>query len=41
MLRCKDTGLVKIGITNNLKKRMSSIGGSLEHIFSVTVDNPR
>lgn len=41
ILRCQDTGLVKIGITNNLKKRMSSIGGSLEHIFSVTVDNPR
>ncbi len=41
ILRCKDTGLVKIGITNNLKKRMSSIGGNLEYIFSITVDNPR
>ena len=41
ILKCLDTGLIKIGITNNLKQRISSIGGNLEHIFNITVDNPR
>lgn len=41
LLRCLDTGLVKIGITNNLKQRMSSIGGKLEYLHHITIDSPR
>lgn len=41
ILKCLDTGLIKIGITNNLNKRISSIGGTLEYIHHVTIDNPR
>lgn len=41
ILRCLSTGLVKIGITNNLKQRISSIGGSLEYLYHITVENPR
>lgn len=41
VLKCTNTGLHKIGITNNLGKRMSSIGGNLEHIYHITTENPR
>lgn len=41
VLKCLDTGLIKIGITNNLKQRISSIGGNLEYLHHVIVDNPR
>lgn len=41
ILKCLDTGLIKIGITNNLTKRISTIGGSLEYVYHVTIENPR
>ena len=41
LLKCLDTGLIKIGITNNLRQRISSIGGSLEYLYHITVENPR
>ena len=41
VLKCLYTGLIKIGITNNLNKRISSIGGNLEYLYHVIVDNPR
>lgn len=41
ILKCLDTGLVKIGITNNLDKRISTIGGNLEYIHHITLENPR
>lgn len=41
ILKCLDTSLVKIGITNNLTKRISNIGGSLEYLHHAVVDNPR
>lgn len=41
LLRCLTTGLYKIGITNNLRQRLQSIGGNLEHIHHVNVENPR
>lgn len=41
VLKCLDTGLVKIGITNNLNKRISTIGGNLEHVHHVTLESPR
>lgn len=40
-LKCLNTGLIKIGITNNLSNRISGIGGNLEHKYHITVDNPR
>lgn len=41
LLRCNITNLVKIGITSNLEKRICSLGGSLQSIYSAKVDNPR
>lgn len=41
LLKCLDTGNVKIGITNSLEKRMTTIGGSLQYIHHITIDNPR
>lgn len=41
ILHCTDTNLIKIGITNNLKQRMSSIGGNMEYVFHINMDNPR
>lgn len=41
ILRCLDTGLIKIGITNNLKQRISSIGGTLQPIYHTNCSNPR
>ena len=41
ILRCLTTGLIKIGITNNLKQRISSIGGTLQYVSHVIVENPR
>lgn len=41
ILKCLDTGLVKIGITNSLDKRISTIGGNLEYLHHTTLDNPR
>lgn len=40
LLRCLYTGLIKIGITSNLKNRVQSIGGHLEVIQYFNVDNP-
>lgn len=41
ILRCLNTGYVKIGITNNLDRRIQSIGGTLEYIYSKEFLNPR
>lgn len=41
VLKCLDTGLIKIGITNNLSKRITTIVGSLEYVHHVTIENPR
>lgn len=41
VLRCNNTGLYKVGITNNLGKRISSIGGSTKHIAHIKCENPR
>ena len=41
LLKCLDTGLVKIGITNSLDKRISTIGGHLEYLHHITLENPR
>lgn len=41
LLRCVNTGLIKIGITSNLKQRVVSIGGNMEVIHSYTLTNPR
>lgn len=41
ILKCLDTGLVKIGITNSLDKRISTIGGNLGYIHHFTMENPR
>lgn len=41
ILKCLDTGLIKIGITNRLDKRISTIGGNLEYIHHITLENPR
>ena len=42
LLRCKATGLYKIGITtDSVKKRMSSIGGDLVEIFHIVCPDPK
>ena len=42
MLRCKDTGWYKIGITtDNIKRRMAEIGGNLEEVYHVLCEDPR
>lgn len=41
VIRCKDTSLIKIGITNNLRARLRSIGGNLEYIYHITTKNPK
>ena len=41
ILRCLNTGLIKIGITNNLKNRVISIGGNMEYITHILAENPR
>lgn len=41
LLRCVNTGLIKIGITSNLKQRVASIGGTLEVVHSYYLNNPR
>lgn len=41
LLKCLETGLIKIGITSNLKSRIYSIGGDMEIIRSYTLTNPR
>ena len=41
LIRCLNTGLIKIGITNNIKKRLSSIGGSLELIGQYQIAESR
>lgn len=41
LLKCLDTGLIKIGITNNIDRRISSIGGNLGYLHHVTLGNPR
>lgn len=41
MLRCHNTGLVKIGITNNLIIRMSGIGGDISYIHHKETSSPR
>ena len=40
-MRCLNTGLIKIGITNNVTARLSNIGGKLEVLFSKNVVEPR
>lgn len=41
VLKCINTGTIKIGVTNNLVKRVSSIGGDLEYLQHVKLTNPR
>lgn len=41
VLKCMNTGTIKIGVTNNLVKRISSIGGDLEYIHHIRLDSPR
>lgn len=41
ILRCKATGLYKVGITKNLQKRITGIGGEMEYIYHITIANPR
>ena len=42
LLRCKNTGLFKIGITtDDVDKRISGIGGNLVEVYNVTCENPR
>lgn len=41
ILKCVATGLIKIGITNNLKVRINSIGGKIECLHQVEMPNPR
>ena len=42
LLRCKDTGWYKIGITTtNTKNRINQIGGNIEEVFHVVCNDPR
>lgn len=41
LLKCRFTGLTKIGITNNLKRRVQEIGGNISVLEAFTIDNPR
>lgn len=41
ILKCPDTGLIKVGITNHLSTRISTLGGNLEYVHHIVVDNPR
>ena len=42
LLKCMSTGWYKIGITtNNVKRRISSIGGNLEEIYHIKLEDPR
>lgn len=41
LLRCLNTGLIKIGITSNLRQRVINIGGDMEILHSYTITNPR
>lgn len=40
LLKCSNTDLVKIGITNNLQKRLNTIGGVLTVLGAFKVKNP-
>lgn len=40
LLKCSSTGLVKIGITNNLQKRLNTIGGDFTTLGAFKVKNP-
>lgn len=41
LLKCEKTGLIKIGITNNVKRRIQEIGGSLSILAQFKVPTPR
>lgn len=41
LLRCENTGLIKIGITNNVNRRVQEIGGSLSILAQFKVPTPR
>lgn len=41
LLRCRNTDLVKIGITSNIGTRLGNIGGDLYVIYSKKVPDPR
>ena len=42
LLKCLETGWYKIGITtNNTKKRISDLGGNLEEVHHVKLEDPR
>lgn len=41
LIRCLETGALKIGITNNTSKRMQTIGGLIQLIKQVHCTNPR
>ena len=42
LLKCLDTGWYKIGITtDNVQKRMVTIGGNLEEVYHVKLEEPR
>ena len=41
LLKCLETGWYKIGITSNLKQRISSIGGNVAEVHHVVLGDPR
>lgn len=41
VLKCSNTGLIKIGITGNLKRRLKTIGGSNTVLGYLEISNPR
>lgn len=41
ILKCKVTGLIKIGVTCNLQGRLLGIGGSMEILHYYQINNPR
>lgn len=41
LLKCENTGLTKIGITNHVGRRLGELGGILSIIYTFSVDTPR
>lgn len=42
LLKCLDTGWYKIGITtDNIQKRLTSLGGNIEEVHHILVEDPR
>lgn len=41
LIKCEETGWYKIGITGNLTQRVAGIGGNLEEVYHVKLEDPR